>query len=200
MTITNPEAFAQWSFEMKLVEDLLRRVEQTERAILAELGYPTNPAAIESILTGEQPAPWPKRSAERAKRRALLAMHTLVRVGEVRMYLGPAQENARTAAYAALFVGALAGDVAIDADLGVTFRAKQGIRSRKGVLVKAEALGRRDEALRGAVQAERTKHPQATTRGVARALLRRFGQTSTNHDERTKAIDALRQRIARLER
>ena len=111
MTITTRAEYDRWALEVELVQQQLASIERAERAILVALGCPTDPVGIYAILAGERPAPWPKRTAERAKRDARNAMFVLLQINRVRSCLGPPSPNAPAAAYAALIVGALSGDV-----------------------------------------------------------------------------------------
>ena len=136
MTITTREEFHVWQRETKLIGDQLDRIDCAERAILLKLGCPVDPVAIYAILKGEQPAPWPKRTDERDRPRARLAMFALLFTGLTRQYLGPdpAHENARLAAHYALQAGACAGDIVIkaaDEALGGKARASQSAKGRK---------------------------------------------------------------------
>lgn len=58
-------AFDRCQLEAKQIEDLITDVERTQRAFLDSMGIPSNPVLIYAILAGEQPAPWPKRTAAR---------------------------------------------------------------------------------------------------------------------------------------
>lgn len=81
------EAYERWKLETGLIEEQLARIERAERAILKEMGCPIDPVATYAILAGEQPAPWPKRCAERDKRRAQHAMYVPLYVQQTRQYL-----------------------------------------------------------------------------------------------------------------
>jgi len=118
----NADDFQLRRFESRLIEDRLAQIVRAECAILAELHCPTDPVAIYAILNGEQAAPWPTRTAPRDKQRALHAMHALLWVGRTRSHI--AHDNARLAADAALTVGALAGDAALNAARGGRILAK----------------------------------------------------------------------------
>lgn len=194
----NREAYERWKLEAAQIEDELVRIERAECAILRELCCPTDPVALYAILAGEHPAPWPKRSAERDKRRALHAMYALIFAQKTRRYLGPTAENARLAAHAALMAGAYAGDVVINATMGMEHRTKQRERSRKGVRAKRDNRSRTDNRLLNDVQAERAKDPNATNRTIATRLLSKHGRPYSSRVERENAIDALRQQMSRL--
>ncbi|HXG86933.1 MAG TPA: hypothetical protein VNJ02_01250 [Vicinamibacterales bacterium] len=114
----------RWKLEHDLLEQLMTRIEQGERAILAELRCPSDPVSLYAILNGERSAPWPKKTAARAKQRARCAMHVLVHLSKVRQYTGLATTNAPAAAYAALIAGLYAGDANVD-------RMKVGKQARK---------------------------------------------------------------------
>jgi hypothetical protein len=76
---------------------------------------PYDPVTLYAILKGEQPAPWPKRTAARERRRSWHAMMTLLWVGKTRLALEG--ENPRIAAHAALYAGLYANDAAVNAAL-----------------------------------------------------------------------------------
>jgi hypothetical protein len=126
-TITDREEYEQWQFEYKLVDNLLRSVEQAEQALLIELRCPIDPVAIYAILTGERPAPWRRRMSARARTRALHAMHSLVQIQTARRHLALGEENSRLAAQAALLAGLHANnnDAAINATLVKSMRRGQ---------------------------------------------------------------------------
>jgi hypothetical protein len=201
--ITTREQFGRWQMEARQVTTVLDRIERDARAILKDIGCPTTPTGVYAILNGEAPAPWPKRTAERDKRRARYALHAIVHARTVRRYLGPDRdsENPRLAAYAAVMAGAYAGDVVIaadDAKLGAAHRAQQRDRSRRGVQTKRDEHSRSDAVLRREVDAIRRVNPGIKVRALARELLSRFGRSYDGREQKRNAIEALRKRIARL--
>jgi hypothetical protein len=105
---TTRAEFDDWQFEQRLVEDLLVRVEQAERAILTALRCPHDLPTIYAILNRERKEPWPRRMARRDQRRARYAFHALAHVAETRRYLALGVENPRLAARAALLAGLFA--------------------------------------------------------------------------------------------
>jgi hypothetical protein len=127
-----------WKLEYELIDKWLRDIEAREHAILREVNCPTDPVRIYAILRGECPAPWPRRTAARAKRRATHAMFTLLHLGIVRTHITFGQENARKAAYAALQAGLLANDAVVHA---AGLAAVDGGRAKGG-----EATGRQISA------------------------------------------------------
>lgn len=78
---------------------------------------------------------------------------------------------------------------------GYRHREKQAARARAGAATKADDKARDNETLRARVAQARLDHPRASTRTIARLLLGRVPPTA----EGQRAIDAMRQRIARLE-
>jgi hypothetical protein len=82
--------------------------------------------------------------------------------------------------------------------LGRAHRAQQRARSIAGVTAKRDARQRGadgDEELLTALKAQREKHPSHSLRAIASNLVSRFG----SHHHKSP-VDALRKRLARLER
>jgi hypothetical protein len=121
--ITTPEQFAQWEFEHRQVEALLRRIEQMERAALADMGCPTDVEALYAILSGEQTPPWPTDDPATSNghaERVRLALHTLSYIRQARGHLAlGGSENPRLAAYSSLMAGLLATRAAVEATIDV---------------------------------------------------------------------------------
>ncbi|MBA3890521.1 MAG: hypothetical protein H0X64_08315 [Gemmatimonadaceae bacterium] len=105
--------------------------------------------------------------------------------------------RAARAAYHALQAHALARY--LDAQLGIAHRRAQAERSRQGVHTKRDERSRDDDALRRAIAAVRATRPSATIRSIATALLSRWGNPYTTAPEKSRAIDALRKRLERLD-
>lgn len=147
MTPTTPAEYERWQFERKLLEDLLARVEQAERAILDSLHCPTDPAAVFDVLEGKQPAPWPARTAARARVRARHAMYTLALVAQVRSEIGLGRENALAAARAALLAGVHAGDAATHAVLAAQVQQDRRAGGRTRGAQKSRDARRHDETI-----------------------------------------------------
>jgi hypothetical protein len=183
-TITDREAFDRWQLEYQLVDGLLRRVEEAERAILGELGCPADPVGIDDILSGKRRAPWPKRADARQRHRARHAMHTLVHAATTRRYLALGEENSRLAAHAALLSGLHANDAAINAVIAMNRRNAQLKGLRLAPLAKHKKLEKRDKRIRKAAaklnrklsakaKAERL-HRQRAWRNVSVSRLRKI--------------------------
>lgn len=138
---TAPEGFAQWRIRFEALDHLLTHYEDRERAILVKMKCPIRPAEIYAILNREQPAPWPKRTAERDRTRALHAMHVLVQIAAVRQHLRPSAVDGPAAATAAFLAGLYANDAAIHAAIQQKARTggKKGAESQLKI-----AAGRRD--------------------------------------------------------
>jgi hypothetical protein len=98
-------AFERWQLENRILEDVLRKVEQYERTMLQEMNCPTDAASIYRFLNGDGPAPWPKRTAARDRQRAKYAMHALVHIAQTRHNLKIGDESPRVAAHNALLAG-----------------------------------------------------------------------------------------------
>ena len=81
------DQYERWKLETELIEEQLARIERAERAILEELGCPTDLVAVYAILAGESPTPWLQRNAPRDERRAQHAMYALLYVQKTRQYL-----------------------------------------------------------------------------------------------------------------
>jgi hypothetical protein len=147
---TRRDAVDVWELDTKQISDQLDRIDEAERAILKSLNCPTDLAAIYAILMGKQPPPWPKRTAERDRHRARVAMFALRFTDLTRLYLDPAHENPRLAAFYALQAGACAGDIVIkaaDEALGVAARASQSSKGRKRGAQIAHAATRDDKII-----------------------------------------------------
>jgi hypothetical protein len=129
---------AEWTLEYGLVDGLLRRIEDAERARLKKIRCPANPVQIHRILKEEDPAPWPPREDDRARRVAYRAMYVLALANQVRRHLSPDEENARLAAHDAVLVGLAAGR-----------EARRALEPAKGGLARGqqitEATRKRDE-------------------------------------------------------
>jgi hypothetical protein len=110
------DAYARWLFDTQCLENELNRIEQVEHALLDSLHCPTDPVAIDAILNGERPEPWPKRTSARDRRRARYAMFALAFVQQTRSHIGLTDGNPQRAAYAALMAGAFAGDIVAHAE------------------------------------------------------------------------------------
>jgi hypothetical protein len=121
-------AYDLWRYEFDLTDQLLSRLEIAERAKLRELGCPTDAASVFAILNGERPAPWPKRTAARARQRARNAMAVLALVPQIRAHLSFGHENSQRAVYLSLLAASYASDAAVNAMLAAATR--QG--GRKG--------------------------------------------------------------------
>ncbi len=157
------------AFAADTLETQLERIEAAERAILAALPCPADPVTIYSILAGEIPEPWLKRSAARSRERAKHALHVLVLVQQVRGHV-EAGEAAR-AADTALLVGALAGDGLIEQRLGAAIRRKNQRAARHPRETQRREL---DMALLDAVAAYRRQHPTHSQRALAAHVARRL--------------------------
>ena len=160
--------FEGWQLEAKQIEDLITDVERAQRAFLDSIGVPSDPVLIYAILAGERPAPWPKRTAARDKRRALHAMHTLVWLAKARQHVRFGAENSRLAAHAGLIAGLHANNAAEHAALAMTTRTNN---SRAGSRRWAH-LKERDAEWWQAARRYRMQHPHATSRVVAAAVKR----------------------------
>jgi hypothetical protein len=129
-------------------------------------------------------------------------LDTITRVRRLRNMYSPAGVDAALAA--AMRVGWLAAEWTAkgwpDLQLGQAHRAHQKARARQGVRAKRENRAPGDRTLLEAVRVYRAKHPTAKSRAVARGLVVDYGRPYQGPLERSKAIDALRQRIARLEK
>lgn len=86
-----------------------------------------------------------------------------------------------------------------DALLGISYRAHQRARSKNGVETKKTERIRETDRLFEAVQQYRKRHPGATPRAIATALLSASDLTTATTEQRHRLIDAKRQRIKRLE-
>lgn len=161
-----------WRVEHRLIEELIRRVERAERALLQRLGCPTDLPAVYAILSGEREHTWSKRTAARDKARARHAMHALAHLAAARRYVGLGSENARLAAHEALLAGLYANDAAANAALA----ARVGAGSRRG----AKARGEEIRAAASADTAEMRRLEQqfiesrGTRRGAASYIARRL--------------------------
>jgi hypothetical protein len=101
--------FALWRSNVAKVEEMLAVLQQAQRDILVEMGWPLKPIAILDALEGK--APSPARFGQSDKNRARIAMFALQYVETARHHLGPASQNAPAAAHAAMMATALAGDI-----------------------------------------------------------------------------------------
>lgn len=72
-----------------------------------------------------------------------------------------------------MMAGALAGDVLINATVGVSHRAHQRARSVKGVHAKREDRSRTDAQLLASIRAVRAKDPETSVRTIATRVLYR---------------------------
>jgi hypothetical protein len=130
-TIVSEADYARWRLEYQLADDLIRKIEASERALLETMRCPTDPVQIEEILSGSRPAPWPKRTAARDRQRALHAMHVLVRLYQVRHHIALGEENARLGVHEALLAGLYASSASIEAELGRTVRYKNAAAAKR---------------------------------------------------------------------
>lgn len=173
------DEWALWHFQHERITQALNRIERAERAILKGLGCPPDEASVYAILNGEQPPPWPKRTAARDRERAKHAMFALAYVGIVRSHIALGHEDAQAAALEALTLGALAGDVAIDAALGRRIRSKNASAATRSWIDRADASRSLDAQLTTLVSEYRSRKPHgpgASTRQMAAALARRLSQ------------------------
>lgn len=171
-TITDIAAYRVWELEHQLAEDLLRRVENVERALLMSLNCPTEPVDIYAILNREQPEPWPRRTSARDRTRALQAMHVLLQIAEVRRSIALGHENARLAAHAALLAGLYANSGAIEAALGRKVRQKNQRNAKRRRQEKSEVVARSEANVRREADRYRRqyKHPTYSTRKMAETI------------------------------
>ena len=132
--------------EYQLVNDVLTRIEHAERDALSAMGCPTDVVTLYAILSGEQRAPWPRRTAARDRQRVLHAMHVLVKISETRRHLAIGQENSRRASYAALFVGLHANGASLDAAFGVKGKMQRRIAGKASAAKRPKA-DRHDAAI-----------------------------------------------------
>lgn len=110
-------AFNLWRLEAEQTEQLLTRLEASERANLRALGCPTDPVGVYAILKGERPAPWRKRTAARDRRRATASMFALSLAQQARGHLSFGTENSHRAVYFVMLAMAHANNVAANAVL-----------------------------------------------------------------------------------
>ncbi|MDQ3211681.1 MAG: hypothetical protein M3Q85_03325 [Acidobacteriota bacterium] len=87
-----------------------------------------------------------------------------------------------------------------DALLGISYRAHQRARSEDGVKTKRYEGRRQTERLIEDVQQYRKRHPGVKPRALAKALLSPSDLTTATTDQCNRLIDAMRQRIKRLEK
>jgi hypothetical protein len=128
------------------------------------------------------------RSAKDSK--AWFAKEILDTIGVARHFLRAGQPDVAMAQ--AVIVGVLAAGAGF---LNWTaYREKQAARSRTGAETKRDDAARDNAPFRAAVKATRRQHPADSPRQIARRLLTRYGRSG----DRTKALDALTKRIARL--
>jgi hypothetical protein len=170
----SPDEPPHRQFEADLLEQQIKRLEHSERAALKRLGCSTDLATIYAILTREQPDPWPTRMAERNRRVALHAMHTLARLQKVRGHVAHGHENARLAAYEALLAG-MSSNVAA---LGRLQRRNLYRASERAARARAEQSNSRGipKDFPAMVKRYRASNPDDSDRTIAKRLADRIGR------------------------
>jgi hypothetical protein len=127
-------------------------------------------------------------------------LDTIAAVRQLRDMGSPGGTDAALAA--AMRVGWLAAEWEAkgwpDLQLGLAWRRQQRENAAKGAQAKRDTRARRDAPLRQTVTRYRHAHPSMSARAIASALVGQYGSRYNTIPDRTKAIDALRKRIERL--
>ena len=155
MIPTTREEYDRWELDRKLLEGVLKRVEDAEHTILEALNCPTDPTAVFDILNGKRTAiapgiyevrpPWPR--GRHARERVLHAMHVLALISQVRSHVALGSENAAKAAHDALLVGIYAGDSATNAVIAAQEQKRKRSGGRTRGAQKADDAKRHDPAI-----------------------------------------------------
>ena len=138
---------------------LLDQIAEAQRAILTELGCPTDVVAVYAIVTGKQAPPWSPDDDVHNRERAKVAMFVLRFVDRARRALDELDDaNAYRAVFWAIQAAAYGGDVvrvavdAVDALKGRQYLATQAKRAQKGGATRgrqlAEDARKRDAVIR----------------------------------------------------
>jgi hypothetical protein len=168
-TITDEAAYARWRFEYERVNELLARIEETERALLISLRCPRDPVQIVAILEGKTPAPWPRRTAARDRKRAAHAMRVLLHISAVRRSIALGEENARLAAHQALLAGLYANSASVEAALGRKIRRKNTENAQHAREARRSDVVKRERDVR----LESQRH-RGSDRAIAAAVARKL--------------------------
>jgi hypothetical protein len=155
MIPTTPEEYDRWKLDRKLLDGVLKRVEDAERMILEDLNCPTDPAEVDEMLSGRRTiAPgvtepvrpsWPR--GKRVRERVIHARNVLALVSQVRSHVTLGSENALKAAHDALLAGIYAGDSATNAVIAVQERKGRHAGGLARGAQKADDAKRHDSAI-----------------------------------------------------
>src|ERR1700752_694335 len=125
----------RWLLEYQSVDPLLRRIRSTMQDTLTELGFPKKAEAAIGLMDAGS---WPKRLSPNGRQRARRAAQALIYLQQIRHHLGPEQQCAPAATYAALVAGACAADAVLgDVDLKKA-RRRGGAVTGKQTRAKAQ--------------------------------------------------------------
>lgn len=135
--------------------DLLQHVEAVERKTLESMGWPTDPVAVEAMLSGALPTPpgCKGRKPGRDRERVRGAMMALILAGQARLNLMPSG-NAQLAVWAAMIAVAFGS-----ASLQATIREKAGWTAGKA---RGQAIATEAATLRSQIKAAATAYRRDT--------------------------------------